>query len=129
MRIGALMGTSMSLKEVNLSDNAIDNDAAVCIAQYMSNAVTLSQVDLSCNEIAEQGAAALIEAVLHNAQLTSLILHGNPVSRVIQKKLGNMLDERLARNRVESGTVYAQHRARLRRSETDHRTSAAVGDL
>lgn len=91
MRIAALMGTSMCLKEVNLSDNNLDDETAMSIARYMTDAISVSQIDLSCNSIGENGAAELIEAVLHNAHLSSLILHGNNVSRVMQKKMDNLL--------------------------------------
>lgn len=110
MRIASLLGTSMSLKDVNLSDNALDDEAAVSLAQNITTGIAISIVDLSCNTIGEDGAAQLIDAALMNAQLSALVLHGNRINRVVQKKIDNLLEERLARNRVlhQNTALYQQ---------------------
>lgn len=102
VRIASLLSTSISLKDINLSDNALDDEAAVCLAQNIADGVAISLVDVSCNEIGEEGASQLIDAALRNAQLSALIMHGNNISRVAQKKMDNLLEERLSKNRILS---------------------------
>ncbi|GET89410.1 hypothetical protein, conserved [Leishmania tarentolae] len=99
-RVASLLSTSASLKEINLSDNALDDEAAARLAQNIAESVTISVVDVSCNRVSEEGASQLIEAALRNARLVALVTHGNNISRVAQKKLENLLEERLTKNRM-----------------------------
>ncbi|KAG5476355.1 hypothetical protein LSCM1_04057 [Leishmania martiniquensis] len=112
VRIASLLSTSISLREVNLSDNALEDEAAVRLAQNMAEGITISVVDVSCNEIGEEGASQLIEAVLRNAQLSVLVTNGNKISRVAQRKIENLLEERLNKNRVLSrhAALYQQQK-------------------
>ncbi|CAM39314.1 conserved hypothetical protein [Leishmania braziliensis MHOM/BR/75/M2904] len=113
VQIARLLSMSISLKEINLSDNALDDEAAVRLAQSIADSISISVVDLSCNEIGEEGASQLIGAVLRNAQLAALVTNGNNISRVAQKKIDNVLEERLTKNRALSRNtaLYQQQQA------------------
>lgn len=117
VRIASLLSTSISLKEVNLSDNALDDEAAVRLAQNITDGIAISVVDVSCNEIGEEGASQLIDAALRNAQLVALVTHGNNISRVAQKKMDNLLEERLTKNRVLSRHTALYHQQKLTKQQ------------
>ncbi|KAG5499490.1 hypothetical protein JIQ42_04963 [Leishmania sp. Namibia] len=124
-RIASLLSTSISLKEVNLSDNALDDEAAVRLAQNMAEGISISVVDVSCNEIGEEGASQLIEAVLRNAQLVALVTNGNNISRVAQRKIENLLEERLSKNRVLSRHAALFQQQKLGQQQQAVRSTAA----
>lgn len=105
IRIAHLITCSSSLREIYLSDNSLDNDAAISIARSISESITLSMIDLSLNNIGEDGATALVDAAQLNIHLSSLVLHGNIINRVVQKKIDNLLEERINRNRVQKSAA------------------------
>ncbi|RNF27275.1 putative leucine-rich repeat protein (LRRP) [Trypanosoma conorhini] len=101
MRIASLIAATITLHEVNLSDNKLDNEAAVVLSRSIVNGISISIVDLSANEIGEWGASNLIDATQLNSRISSLILHGNHINRVVQKKIDTLLGDRISRNRVQ----------------------------
>lgn len=105
MRIGGLIACSISLKEIYLSDNNLDDDAAISIARSAAESISLSALDLSLNNIGESGASCLIDTTQLNTHLASLVLHGNNINRVVQKKIDNLLEERINRNRVQKASA------------------------
>lgn len=124
VRIASLLSTSISLKDVNLSDNGLDDEAAVCLAQNIADGFAISLVDVSCNDIGEEGASQLIDAALRNAQLSALVMHGNNISRVAQKKMDNLLEERLSKNRVLSRNTALYQQQKLTQQQQATRTNA-----
>ncbi|KPI85052.1 hypothetical protein ABL78_5890 [Leptomonas seymouri] len=127
VRIASLLSTSISLKDVNLSDNSLDDEAAVCLAQNMADGFAISLVDVSCNEIGEEGASQLIDAALRNAQLSALVMQGNNISRVALKKMDNLLEERLSKNRVlnRHTALYQQQKLTQQQQAARANTTAA----
>ncbi|EAN90557.1 hypothetical protein C3747_140g72 [Trypanosoma cruzi] len=100
MRIASLIAATITLNEVNLSGNQLDNEAAVVLSRSIVNSISISIVDLSANEIGEWGASNLIDATQLNARISSLLLHGNNINRIVQKKIDTLLGERISRNRL-----------------------------
>lgn len=117
MRLANLLGSSITLREVNLSENGLDDDTAVALAENVATSISLSQLDVCCNKIGELGASRLIDAVQLNPHLTCLTLHGNNISRVVQKKIDNLLEERIARNRVHKAHATLQLQQKVNRLE------------
>ncbi|RNF09469.1 putative leucine-rich repeat protein (LRRP) [Trypanosoma rangeli] len=109
MRIASLIAATITLNEVNLSDNKLDNEAAVVLARSIVNSISISIVDLSANEIGEWGASNLIDATQLNSRISSLILHGNHINRVVQKKIDTLLGDRISRNRVQEQQASLLH--------------------
>lgn len=105
IRIAGLIACSLSLKEIYLSDNNLDDDAAISIARSAAESISLSIIDLSLNNIGESGSSCLIDTTQLNTHLVSLVLHGNNINRVVQKKIDNLLEERINRNRVQKATA------------------------
>ncbi|KEG11569.1 putative leucine-rich repeat protein (LRRP) [Trypanosoma grayi] len=101
MRIANLISATTTLNEVNLSDNKLDDEAAVVLSRSIVNSISISMLDLSSNDIGEWGASNLIDATQLNSRMSSLVLQGNNINRVVQKKIDTLLDERLSRNRVQ----------------------------
>lgn len=101
LRMASLIGSSITLKEVNLSDNALDDEAAAALAENLATSISVSSVDLSANMIREPGAQLLVDTAQMNPHLTCLVLHGNIIGRVVQKRIDALLEERIARNRTE----------------------------
>ncbi|ORC87639.1 putative leucine-rich repeat protein (LRRP) [Trypanosoma theileri] len=113
MRIASLIAATITLAEVNLSDNKLDDEAAVVLSRSIVNSISISVVDLSSNEIGEWGASNLIDATQLNSRMSSLVLHGNNINRVVQKKIDTLLGERLSRNRVEQHQASLHHQQQL----------------
>eukprot|EP00796_Vickermania_ingenoplastis_P009184 gene9184-6461_t len=86
IRIAGLIACSISLKEIYLSDNNLDDDAAISIARSAAESISLSTIDLSLNNIGESGASCLIDTTQLNTHLASVVLHGNNINRVVQKE-------------------------------------------
>lgn len=105
IRIAGLIACSISLKEIYLSDNNLDDDAAISIARSAAESISLSVIDLSLNNIGESGASCLVDTTQLNTHLVSLVLHGNNTNRVVQKKIDNLLEERINRNRVQKASA------------------------
>ncbi|KAH9598559.1 Leucine-rich repeat [Trypanosoma melophagium] len=116
MRIASLIAATITLAEVNLSDNKLDDEAAVVLSRSIVNSISISIVDLSANEIGEWGASNLIDATQLNSRMSSLVLHGNNINRVVQKKIDTLLGERISRNRVEHHQAYLQHQQQLKQA-------------
>lgn len=110
LRMASLIGSSITLREVNLSDNELDDEAAIALAENMATSISLSSVDLSANMIREPGAASLIDTTQMNPHLTCLILHGNTIGRAVQKRIDGLLEERIARNRTENVAAMSSKR-------------------
>lgn len=105
IRIASFILSSLTLKEIYLSDNHLDDDAALSIARAAAESISLSILDLSLNDIGESGANAFVDTAHLNTHLVSVILHGNHINRVVQKKIDYLLEERINRNRVEKATA------------------------
>ncbi|CAD2215878.1 hypothetical protein AGDE_02804 [Angomonas deanei] len=101
-RIAVLLRSSNSIRELNLSDNSLDDESAIALASGMKFSVSLTTADLSCNDIGEEGASHLVEAINENINILSVTIHGNKVHRIVQNKLENLIEERLSANRTES---------------------------
>jgi Ran GTPase-activating protein (RanGAP) involved in mRNA processing and transport len=131
VRIASLLSTSISLKDVNLSDNGLDDEAAVSLAQNIADGFAISVVDVSCNEIGEEGASHLIDAALRNAQLSALVMHGNNISRVAQKKMDNLLEQQLSKNRVlnRHTALYQQQKLTQQQQQVSHTNTGTAAAL
>lgn len=105
IRMSSFIMCSLTLKEIYLSDNHLDDDAALSIARAAAESISLSTIDLSLNDIGESGANALVDAAHLNAHLVSMVLHGNSINRVVQKKIDNLMEERISSNRVEKAVT------------------------
>ncbi|CCW70204.1 unnamed protein product [Phytomonas sp. Hart1] len=99
--IARFLCRSRALKELNLSDNQLDDESASAIAQATANSISISILDVSMNAFGEPAALCFLEAVKMNPQLYSLILDGNRASRATQNMLRTTLDEWLEKNRAE----------------------------
>lgn len=105
IRVSSLIMCSLTLKEIYLSDNHLDDDAAFSIARAAAESISLAILDLSLNDISEAGANAFVDTAHLNTHLVSLVLHGNNINRVVQKKIDYILEDRINRNRVEKAAA------------------------
>ncbi|KAG5501809.1 hypothetical protein JKF63_04078 [Porcisia hertigi] len=113
MRIASALSSSISLREIDLSDNGLNDEVAARLAQSIIDSISISVVDVSCNEIGEEGASHLIEAAVQNARLAALVTNGNNIPRAAQKKMDNLLEERLSKNRVLSQNAALSQQQKL----------------
>ncbi|KAH8612570.1 putative Leucine Rich repeat [Trypanosoma vivax] len=108
-RIADLITSSTTIEDVDLSDNQLDDDSAVALSRSLANGLSISALNLSSNKIGEWSASNLIDATQLNPRVMSLILHGNKINRVVQKKIDVLLEERLTRNRMRMQQTLSSH--------------------
>ena len=94
IRCASLVTSTPSLQEINLSANDADDESAVAMAKALVASKGIRMVDLSANNIASIGATDLLEAMQVNGSVVGLLLHGNKVSRVVQKKVDALVAAR-----------------------------------
>ncbi|CUG92168.1 leucine-rich repeat protein, putative [Bodo saltans] len=96
IRVAGLVGASTSLKELNLSGNDAEDEAAAAIAKALLPSKSLTSLDLSTNRLTMDGVSDLLDAVQANTKILHLALQGNAeeVGRVVQEKVDAMLADR-----------------------------------
>jgi Ran GTPase-activating protein (RanGAP) involved in mRNA processing and transport len=96
IRVAGLIAASTSLKELNLSGNDAEDEAAAAIAKALLPSKSLTSLDLSANRLTMDGVADLLDAVQANMRVHHLALQGNAeeVGRVVQEKVDAMLADR-----------------------------------
>jgi len=66
------LNASPNIKILNLSDNSIDAEGAILLANFLKTNTTITEVNLRNNHIHDSGLVAIANALHHNATLESL---------------------------------------------------------
>jgi len=66
------LNASPSIKILNLSDNSIDAEGAILLANFLKTNTTITEVNLRSTHIDDSGLVAIVNALRHNATLESL---------------------------------------------------------
>jgi Ran GTPase-activating protein (RanGAP) involved in mRNA processing and transport len=83
----------VTLTKLNLCNNGITEDGAVCISSFLACNPLLVTLDLSFNSLRSQGAILLLKSLLKNTHLMRLNLHRNSITNVIQETLFELIKE------------------------------------
>ena len=84
--------SNYTLRELDLSDNAIGDEGAEALARALTSNTTLEMLDLSCNIIGDEGIEALARALNLNRTLMILTFHGNEIGDEGAKAFATVLD-------------------------------------
>lgn len=93
IRLAGLIAASSSLRELCVSGNDAEDEAAGAIAKGLISSKSLTTLDLSANRFTTVGVTDILEAVQGNTCVLHCALQGNSedVGRVVQEKVDAML--------------------------------------
>ena len=89
---------------LNLSNNSIQDEEAVYLAEKIPEYPNLRFINLSFNAISDEGAMALYTAIQLHASIRVLSLNGNEIGKHILNTITSFLDKRTCEENKDLGS-------------------------